>query len=118
MNEYRSEGIDDMDEKIRGIPASKGRKTGKVAFFDESDPYKHFDEITILVAEYIPPNIVSLDNNVQGLLIEESSILCHAACIARELQIPCIVGIDSLFDILYEGEAVEIIGEAGEIRRV
>lgn len=107
-----------MVEMISGIPASKGKVIGKIAFFDESDTYKHFDEITILAAEYIPPNIISLDNNVRGLLIEESSILCHAACIARELHIPCIVGIDSLFDILHEGETIEMIGEAGEARRV
>lgn len=108
-----------MDGKfLTGIPASKGRVTGRVGFFDEANPYKHFDEITILAAEYIPPSVVSLDENVRGLLIEESSILCHAACIARELHIPCIVGIDAIFDSLREGEMVEMIGEAGEIRRV
>lgn len=107
-----------MDKVITGIPASKGKAVGKIAFFNEEAPYRSFNESTILAAEYIPPNIASLDPHICGLLIEESSILCHAACIARELHIPCIVGINSIFDALSEGENVEIIGEAGEVRRV
>ena len=80
-----------MDKVITGIPASKGKAVGKIAFFNEEAPYRSFNE---------------------------SSILCHAACIARELHIPCIVGINSIFDALSEGANVEIIGEAGEVRRV
>lgn len=107
-----------MTKNVKGIPASKGEAKGKVGFFDEGNPYRSFTEDTILVAEYIPPNVISLDANVKGVLVEESSILCHAACIARELHIPCIVGIESIFEIFCEGEMVIMTGEAGEVRNV
>jgi pyruvate,water dikinase len=107
-----------MSIKILGIPASKGEAAGRVEIFNEEEPYRKFNEPTILVAEYLPPNIVTLDDHVVGILVEESSILCHAACIARELHIPCIVGIESAENIFHAGEMVRMIGEAGEVIRV
>lgn len=106
------------DYDIIGVPASLGIAEGSVRHFHEEKPYESYDCDVILAAEYIPPNVTTLDAHVKGLVIEESSILCHAACIARELHIPCVVGIEDVCGRLPEGRLVRIDGENGGISYV
>ena len=108
-----------MDKRlIRGIAASLGEATGVVRHFDEDSPFERYTEATILVAEYIPPNVASFDMHVRGFVVEESSLLCHAASMARELRIPCIVGVENALDVLDAGAHVRMNGGTGEIQHV
>jgi rifampicin phosphotransferase len=52
------------------------------------------------------------------VLVERGSILSHAALVARELGVPCVVGIPGLLDTLRDGEEVEMDGATGIVRRV
>lgn len=53
---------------------------------------------------------------VGGLVTEKGSLLCHAAIIARELNVPCITKINSLdFEKLKSATEVKINGEEGTI---
>lgn len=53
---------------------------------------------------------------VGGLVTEKGSLLCHAAIIARELNVPCITKISSLdFEKLKSATEVKINGEEGTI---
>jgi pyruvate,water dikinase len=102
---------------ISGRGASAGVAIGTIAFFNQEES-QDFHQNTILVSEFIPPTIQSLHDNIIGIITAEGGILSHAACISRELGIPCIVGAKDALDILTEGQKVRIDGEKGEIYEI
>ncbi|MFL5538185.1 MAG: PEP-utilizing enzyme, partial [Longimicrobiaceae bacterium] len=72
----------------------------------------------ILVAEQTDPGWTLLFPAVAGVLVQRGSILSHAALVARELGVPCVVGIPRLLDVLRDGEEVVMDGTTGIVRRV
>ncbi len=72
----------------------------------------------ILVAEQTDPGWTLLFPAAAGVLVERGSILSHAALVARELGVPCVVGIPRLLEVLRDGEVVEMDGATGIVRRV
>jgi pyruvate,water dikinase len=72
----------------------------------------------ILVAEQTDPGWTLLFPAAAGVLVERGSILSHAAVVARELGVPCVVGIPALLDTLRDGEVVEMDGATGIVRRI
>jgi rifampicin phosphotransferase len=72
----------------------------------------------ILVAERTDPGWTLLFPAVVGVLVQRGSLLSHSAIVAREMAIPCVVGVPGLMGALRDGEVVEMDGTAGTIRRV
>ncbi len=71
----------------------------------------------ILVAERTDPGWTLLFPAAAGLLVQRGSLLSHSAIVAREMALPCIVGIAGLLDTLVEDELVEMDGTTGIVRR-
>jgi rifampicin phosphotransferase len=72
----------------------------------------------ILVAERTDPGWTLLFPAAEGILVQRGSLLSHSAIVARELALPCVVGVAGLMDTLRDGERVEMDGTAGTIRRL
>ncbi|MEW6282702.1 MAG: PEP-utilizing enzyme, partial [Candidatus Eremiobacterota bacterium] len=72
----------------------------------------------ILVTERTDPGWVVLFATVSGLAVERGSMLSHSAIVAREMGIPCVVGVAGLMEALRDGETVELDGSAGTVKRV
>jgi pyruvate,water dikinase len=72
----------------------------------------------ILVAERTDPGWIMLFPSASGLLVERGSLLSHSAIVSRELGIPSIVSIPGLMSWLNDGDAVEMDGATGIIRRL
>jgi pyruvate,water dikinase len=72
----------------------------------------------ILVAERTDPGWTLLFPAARGLLVQRGSLLSHSAIVAREMGLPCVVGVPGLLDTLREGELVEMDGASGSIVRL
>jgi pyruvate,water dikinase len=72
----------------------------------------------ILVAERTDPGWTLLFPAVRGLLVQRGSLLSHSAIVAREMGLPCVVGIPGLLDTLQDGEEVEMDGTTGRVIRL
>jgi len=72
----------------------------------------------ILVAERTDPGWTLLFPAVRGLLVQRGSLLSHSAIVAREMGLPCVVGIPGLLDTLADGEWVEMDGASGRVTRL
>jgi len=70
------------------------------------------------VAERTDPGWTLLFPAVRGLLVQRGSLLSHSAIVAREMGVPCIVGVPRLLELVREGECVEMDGATGTIRRL
>jgi pyruvate,water dikinase len=52
------------------------------------------------------------------LVTAVGGLLCHAAILSRELEIPCVVGIGARMKKIWKGSILEINGEKGSVRIV
>jgi phosphohistidine swiveling domain-containing protein len=77
-----------------------------------------FREGDILVAERTDPGWVTIFPLVRGMIMERGSLLSHSAIVARELNIPAVVGVDGACDWLEDGDWVELDGGSGSIRKL
>jgi phosphohistidine swiveling domain-containing protein len=103
--------------ELRGTGCSPGVVRAPVRVV--RDP-NHAGELAghIMVAERTDPGWTLLFPAVEGILVQRGSLLSHSAIVARELALPCVVGIAGLMDTLRDGELVEMDGTAGTIRRL
>ena len=77
---------------ITGIPASSGSVTGKPVYV-ESIENNNFKEGQILLVDFTEPDWLPLIIKSKGIISAEGGMLSHTSIIARELGLPCIVGI-------------------------
>ena len=76
-----------------------------------------FQEGDILVTTMTQPTMVALARKAAAVVTDEGGVTCHAAIIARELGLPCIVGTRRATEILQDGEFIEVDAYRGIIRR-
>lgn len=75
------------------------------------------DKNLIVVTGMTTPDFVPvLTRKAAALITDEGGILCHAAIIAREIRLPCIVGAGMATEILTDGARVVLDLARGEIR--
>ena len=75
------------------------------------------NENTILIAEDLTPaDTSSMDlSKVNGIILKEGGFTSHAVIVAKNLGIPCVIGIKSLLDNIVDGELMTIDGDTGNI---
>ena len=66
--------------------------TGKVKIIKKQEDYYQIKDEVIVVAERTTPDIVVIINKVKAIVTEVDNKLCHAAIIAREYDIPLVMG--------------------------
>ena len=72
----------------------------------------------ILIAERTDPGWIMLFPLADGLVVERGSLLSHSAIVARELQLPTVVGVAGAVSRLRTGDMIELDGAAGIVRRL
>ena len=101
---------------IYGRSASKGVVTGKVKFLNDDTVFNNtFGKGEILVCEMTTPNYIIHIKKAIAIITDKGGVLCHAAIIAREFNIPCIVGTQNASEILKDGNIVEVNANEGII---
>ncbi|CAN5852191.1 phosphoenolpyruvate synthase [soil metagenome] len=100
---------------IRGLPAAPGTTTGAVRILRSPEQGSALNDGEILIAPMTNPDWLPTIRRASGLVTETGGMTCHAAIVARELGVPCIVGARGAIDILADGMTVTIDGATGEI---
>jgi pyruvate,water dikinase len=109
--------IDDATHERAGTGCSAGivRATARVI----NDPRKQaIDKGDILVARHTDPGWIAVFTNASAIVVERGSLLSHSAIVARELGIPCVVGMKGAMSWIKDGETIEVDGATGVVRRV
>lgn len=103
---------------LRGLAGSPGVARGRVAVIPPHARPVALGPGDIAVLVAIDPAWTALMRGVGGLVIERGGLLSHAAILAREYGVPLVIGVDHATAILRDGEAVEVDGDAGAVRRL
>jgi pyruvate, orthophosphate dikinase len=85
------------DQVARGLPASPGAATGKLAFTaEEAEDRVHSGEKVILVRKETSPEDIGGMNVATGILTSTGGMTSHAAVVARGMGKPCVAGCGEL----------------------
>ncbi len=79
---------------------------------------ERLDPGDILVARHTDPGWIAVFANASAIVVERGSLLSHSAIVARELGIPCVVGLKGATDWVQDGERLEANGATGMVRRL
>ena len=112
---------DGLDERFYGIPASPGIASSSARFVNarEIDKVNDWQDGDILMSWYTDPEWMDILSKSSGIVTAVGGFLCHAAIIARELGIPCVIGIggNNMKKIWNEKE-LTINGNDGYVEKV
>lgn len=100
---------------LRGSPACAGVAVGIVRVADEQGKCGIFLEGDILVAKVTEPSMVVMMNKAAAFVTDLGGITSHAALIAREIGVPCVVGTKEATAVLKDGMRVRVDGGTGEV---
>ncbi len=109
-------------KEIKGQVAMLGKIKGKVRKVIAGDldmlqnSIKEFQKGEILVTSMTQPNMMVIAERAAAIITDEGGITSHAAIIARELKVPCIVGCLHAMEVLNDGDIVEVDAEKGIVR--
>ncbi|KWX56547.1 phosphoenolpyruvate synthase [Mycobacterium sp. NAZ190054] len=99
----------------RGLAAAPGIASGRVRVLQTPDEGHHLQQGEILVAQMTNPDWLPTIRRAAALVTDTGGMTCHAAIVARELGVPCIVGTRSGTRDLHDGTTVTVDGARGEV---
>lgn len=97
-----------------GVGASSYRGVARVA----DDPGRAIEAMQpgdVLVAPWTAPSFNAVLSIAGGVVVQEGGLLCHAAVMARELDIPAVVGCAGAMAAIDSGDVVEVDPLAGRV---
>lgn len=72
----------------------------------------------ILVVPFFTPLMTMLIPKSKAIIADFGGITCHTAVIAREFNIPCVVGLNNITSKIKDGQIIAINAERGEIYEI
>lgn len=106
------------NKEITGLIANKGLAKGPVRLILDLAKLDQCQKGDILVTTMTRPQYNSLIKNVAGIITDEGGLLCHASILAREFNIPCLVGTKNATKILKDSDMVEVDANNGVIKKL
>lgn len=104
--------------KLNGLVASPGYARGHVKICLSYKDANNLAKGEILVAIMTRPDYIEGIKNAEAIVCEEGGLTSHAALIARELNIPCLIACHNATTNFKDGDLVEIDCKNGYINKI
>lgn len=98
---------------IRGTGACAGKVKGIVKIVEGPEDARKMKEGDILVAPFTTPLLTLAMTRALAIVTDTGGLTCHAAVVARELGVPCVVGTKNATKVLRDGMTVIVDGGKG-----
>lgn len=105
----------DTEVLLRGLAGAPGNATGRVRILQNPREGSQLRDGEVLVAPMTNPDWLPTIRRAGALVTESGGMTCHAAIVARELSVPCVVGARSATSILQPGAPVTVDGTHGQV---
>ncbi len=109
------------EERIEGKVLLKGRAVfpgvakGRVRIVSGLEELNKIEQEDILVTKMTGPDMLFGIKKAAGIITDDGGLTCHAAAVARELNIPCIVGTETATSGLREDQDIIIDANKGAV---
>ena len=103
---------------LKGVGASAGRARGPARLITGDEDFSKMRAGDVLVCRQSTVSWAPLFTLAAAVVTEIGGALCHAAVVAREFGVPCVVATGGVLSTLADGEPLEVDGSAGTVRRL
>jgi pyruvate,water dikinase len=100
--------------RVRGRAIGQQIGAGPVARLDSAEQASVFEPGSVLVTGMTDPDWEPILRRAAAIVTDHGGRTCHAAIVARELGIPCVVGTGNATALLTHGEPVTVTCAEGE----
>jgi pyruvate,water dikinase len=100
---------------IQGVAASPGVAEGTARVIYSDKEFYKLKRGDILIAHNTDPGWTPLFLAISGIVVEIGGILNHCAIVAREYNIPAVVGIVNVTKQINDGQRVRVNGNTGTV---
>ncbi|XEC97334.1 PEP-utilizing enzyme [Paenibacillus tarimensis] len=101
-----------------GLGVSKGTVEGTACIVNNRDNLHRVKKGDILVTPMSDPEFVSVAHLISGLITDRGGMVCHAAILAREFNLPCIVGCKNATVAIKDSDRIQMDAIAGIVVKV
>lgn len=98
---------------LRGSAASKGEASGIARVVLSPDDFHKVGKGDVLVCRSTAPMWTPLFRVISALVSEAGGVLSHPAVVAREFNLPAVVGVPNATDLIQDGQPVTVSGTDG-----
>lgn len=113
---HKNGGNNEKDKiLLRGLGVSQGKATGNVRIIKSSSDIGLVSDGDVIVTYMTNPDMILALMKATALVTDVGGMLCHAAIVARELGIPCVVDTKEASTKLMEGMKVTVDGFKGVV---
>jgi len=99
-----------------GTVANTGLKRGLVKNIKGPEEFSKMNDGDILVTSMTRPEFMPILKKAGAIVTDEGGLTCHAAIVARELGVPCIVSTKVASKLLQDGMEVEVNANHGVVK--
>jgi len=101
-----------------GVSVSRGVVEGIARVILDEANISKLNQGDILVTSMTAPNFVPYARIVSGLVTDKGGLVCHAAILAREFNLPCVVGCKDATKTIQDGERIRLDADTGIVVRL
>lgn len=104
---------------LSGTTACPGKASGTARLLFSAEDIHKLNEGDILVTTMTTPDLMLAIEKCSAIVTDEGGLLCHAAIISRELQIPCVIGTGGATKAVRDGDLIVVDAKTheGTVRR-
>lgn len=110
--------IDTNISELSGDIGCAGYGKGEVKIIIRAEDMKKMNEGDILVSIATDPDIVPAMKKASAIVTEQGGVTSHAAIVARELGIPCVIGTKIATKVFKDGDIVEVDAQKGIVKKM
>ena len=112
------EAFEMSGDVLKGTGGSRGEAVGPARGIHGPEEFYKMQKGDILVCPYTDPEWTPLFRLAAGVVADTGALLSHAAIVAREYEIPAVLGVGYATMKLCDGDMVAVNGSTGEARKV
>ena len=107
-----------IGNEVSGTVAFAGSITGVVRVVITKQDIIDFKQGEILVTTMTTPSLMLAVEKAGAIVTDEGGMLCHAAIVSREFDIPCVIGTENATKMLKDGDLVEVDATNGKVSKL
>lgn len=102
--------------EIKGQCGCVGKVKGEVKIINNPSEMYKMEQGDILVSLATQPDLVPAMRKAAAIVTDQGGVTSHAAIVARELHIPCVIGTKIATKVLKDGDFVEVDANHGVVK--
>lgn len=100
---------------LKGVSASAGVFEGRARIIASADDFSRLNPGEVLIARTTTPSWSGLFAIAGAVVTNSGGILSHAATVAREYRVPCVVAVPEATEHIHDGDFVRVDGGLGMV---